>query len=177
MKSNDNVSTLETENEESDIGQGPPKGFGQSVNEYYNHYISVADTKAGAFLAGNLVILGLMVDQAYLATMASWTQYISIGFLAISSVLAALVLFPRLPRGKQEIIFWEDVYSFPSLLEYQNDLRRVSEQDVEMKYATQNYLVSGVLHRKHQLLRWSIGFSLLGVTGSFVAYWLALYFL
>lgn len=37
---------------------GPPSGFGHAVNEYFNHYVGVADTKAAGFLAAALAVGG-----------------------------------------------------------------------------------------------------------------------
>ncbi|MDP9379738.1 MAG: DUF5706 domain-containing protein [Chloroflexota bacterium] len=77
------------------------------------------------------------------------------GYL-VSAVLGAVVVFPRIPHGREGVIFWEDIRAHGSAENYYSGLSKVAVADVEREYAHQNYYVSNVLHTKYWWGRLSI---------------------
>lgn len=42
-----------------------PRGFGKGVNDYLNHYVTVSDAKAAAFLALNVVVIQFLMKDHF----------------------------------------------------------------------------------------------------------------
>lgn len=69
------------------------------------------------------------------------------------------------------VIFWEDIYRRKSLGEYLKAYKATcSSGFLDEEYATQNYYVSKVLHRKTALVRWSIRFFVLALIVGLAVY-------
>lgn len=157
-------------NDESQGWDAVPEYFGKDVNDYLNHYITVADAKAGAFLASSLVLGTLLVSQNYSSFGIRVLMFLSLIFLGLSALACAVVIFPRLPSGGNGLIFWEDIREHKSLDEYINELKSVSDFRLKKEYASQNYLVSYVLHDKHVWLQRAITSFGIGVVLSIFTY-------
>jgi len=142
---------------------GPPTGFGKGVNDYYNHFVTVVDAKATAFLAADLVLASLALSDA--SSLLQLSIPVSAGVVSFlgSGLVAAISIYPRLPRGVRGLVFWEDVRRFPSEADYATALRALDATEIELLYAEQNYHVASVLHRKNLLLRISILLFILGM--------------
>jgi hypothetical protein len=141
------------------LKQEPPQGFGKGVNDYLNHYITVSDAKAVAFLALNFVVIQLLIKNDFCETWTIYCHWIALGFLTASVLTAALVLLPRLPRSSKGLIFWEDILERKTPEHYENEL---TGMQVEREYAHQNFYVSKILHKKMRLAQWTIGLFLVG---------------
>jgi hypothetical protein len=157
----DHVSSESLENEGSqplddEGGEGPPVGFGKGVNDYLNNYVRNADAKAGVFVAADLTIGGFLLanqPDIYCASIFNW---LAIVLLAVSAFFGGLVVFPRAPSGRTGLIFWEDILSRSGPEQYTEDLKGLNSGRVEEEYATQNYYVSHVLHRKYYWIGWCL---------------------
>jgi hypothetical protein len=103
------------------------------------------------------------LERSYTSPFSRIPCLIALGVLALSAVTNTIVLFPRLPRGQQGLVFWENILSHKSLDEYKARVFCLTPRQVEAEYASQNFFVSIILHRKYKLLRWSIAFFLAGV--------------
>ena len=139
-----------------------PKGFGKGVNDYLNHYVTVSDAKAAAFLALNVVVIQFLMKDYFCVSWGLNFHWAALGFLSLSIFTAATVLFPRLPRGGKGLIFWEDIRERKNPVQYENELADLTENRIEQEYAHQNYYVSLVLHKKMRLIRWEISLFLIG---------------
>lgn len=140
-----------------------PTGFSKNVNDYLNTYVHIADAKAAALVAGNLVALGVIMSHTGGARNSDTLFHLmAVTFFMFAAGTSALVLFPRMPKGGKGLIFWEDIRTYTSVAEYQDAVRKLDLQTVEENFAYQNFYVSRVLHRKHILLRWAILFSASG---------------
>jgi hypothetical protein len=139
-----------------------PKGFGKGVNDYLNHYVTVSDAKAAAFLALNVVVIQFLMKDRFCASWGLNFHWAALGFLSLSIFVAATVLFPRLPRGGKGLIFWEDIRERKNPAQYENELADLTGNRIEKEYAHQNYYVSLVLYKKMRLIRWEIGLFLIG---------------
>jgi hypothetical protein len=131
------------------------EGFGKGVNDYLNHNITVADAKAAAILATNFVLLGGLSGFCF----CSCTQILVLitgVFAAVSILLCAIVLFPRLPKAAKGLIFWENIKQFKTMDEYIKEAGKLKEENVEEEYAKQNWHVSNVLSTKHKYIRFAI---------------------
>lgn len=133
----------------------PPPGFGKGVNDYLNHYVTVADAKAGAVLAANLAVAAALVDNQPVAD-PFFHYRAALAILGASSLLCVVAVFPRLPSGGDGSIFWEDIRKRGSLAAYGSRVRSLDEEDVEREYASQNWFVSSLLHRKFRYVQWAI---------------------
>jgi hypothetical protein len=150
----------------------PPRGFAKGVNEYFNHFVNLADAKAGGVLtlavAVGAVLANLDPDGCRLQT-ARWAGFVA---FAIAIGAAVFALFPRLPSTRRGLIFWEDVRGYGSPQAYVDALSALNDADVDRAYAEQNFYVSRVLHRKYRSLQVAFvflvaGLALTGVTGIF----------
>jgi hypothetical protein len=147
---------------------GPPAGFGKGVNDYLNHYVTVSDAKAAVLLAVNFVIIQFFLKDHFVTALGLPFHWAAIGFLSLSALATTLAVFPRLPRGSNGVLFWEDIREKPSPKAYEADLSHIDGIGAERQYAQQNFYVSKVLHRKMRLIQWSIGLFIAGATFALV---------
>lgn len=148
-----------------------PEGFGCAVNEYYNHYIAVADAKAAGFLTAALTMGAAAISLDPKTSWAWGFYWAAVMLLSASGLAAGTAIIPRLPSANHRgLIFWEDVSAWPTAADYQRALSQTSAQDVECEYAAQNYVVSRVLHQKHVWVRGSILFFMVGTAAAILAF-------
>lgn len=132
-----------------------PEGFGKGINDYFNHYVTVSDAKAGAILAANFILLGGLINIQFCCCIA--IPYILTGIVSILSIIFCVyVLYPRLPKAEKGLIFWENLKNYSTLDEYLNDVRQLDNSKVEEEYAKQNWHVSKVLSTKNKNIRSAI---------------------
>lgn len=144
--------------------------LGNQINTYLNHYIAVADAKAGAILGSNIVLATVIVVQKSNNTVSASLLFLTVTLFALSTLFCILVIYPRLPRGKKGILFWEDIRTYDSVDQYAQKILTLSKNDVERAYALQNFLVSDVLHQKHKWLRWGMWIFILAIFFSIITY-------
>lgn len=134
-----------------------PAGYGKGINDYYNHYITVADAKSGAILAANFILLGALIN-INICCCYSITYLLSSLTSIISIILCVFVLYPRLTKPEKGLIFWENIKNYSSVNEYLNDVRQLDISKVEEEYAKQNWHVSKILSSKNKNIRHAIIF-------------------
>lgn len=144
--------------------------FTKDVNDYLNHYVMLADAKAGACLAANIAVGVTIAQVSYSGALSRVLLSLSLLACALSGIACGLAVFPRLPRGDAGLIFWEDIRSFATPIEYHLELYALTDNDIVSAYAEQNYLVSDVLHRKHRWLQRGIVLFGVGVVLSLLTY-------
>jgi hypothetical protein len=150
---------------------GPPEGFGRGVNDYFNHYIGIADAKAAGFLAAALTVGAAAIALKPTGVLATVFYWLSVAFLGSSGVCASIAIFPRLPRAANRgLIFWEEVRVWPDAATYQRALSQANGQDIEFEYAAQNRVVSDVLHDKHVWVRRSIALFMIGTATAVITF-------
>lgn len=140
-----------------------PPGFGKGVNDYLNDYVRVADAKAAAFLAANLAAATLVLRLEPTTWLPLACRWLSLASFAVSVCFCAWVVFPRLPKGRMGVVFWEDIRLFKSAALYEKELSGMDAAAVESEYAAQNWFVSGVLHCKFAAVQCAIVSFFLGV--------------
>jgi len=151
--------------------QGPPDGFGEGVNQYLNHYVVVTDAKAGSIVGMAMVLLGFLLSDS------SGARYHgTIGAVALASALAACLLglvtvFPRLPKGNQGPIFWEDIRNHGTEDAYVAAVGRLARRDGELALARQNFHVASVVHEKLVWVRWGIRAVAVSLLATAIATW------
>jgi hypothetical protein len=155
----------------TDPASALPNSFGKGVNDYLNHYITLADAKAAGFLAATLTagsaVVNLGPGTTFWGGLAWWAATSS---LAVAIVANCFVIIPRLPSGRRGLIFWEDIRTRASFKEYADEVAALTPGDIEREYAAQNYFVSTVVHRKHRAVRLGICSFLAGATFSVISY-------
>jgi len=139
-------------------------GFGKDINDYYNHYIGIADAKAGAVLAIAFILIDYLFSLDLTSFSYDWMQYLAVGLFVIAIILSLLTVFPRTPKKSGKgFIFWEEVKQHNSKEEYADELAKLDEHQIEREYSFQNYLLSKLLHTKHIIVAWSIGLTIVGL--------------
>ncbi len=134
----------------------PPPGFGHSINEYLNHYITVADAKAAGVITVDLALAGYLLSKVPTITWPLIFHWIALSLLLVSGLVAIHTLIPRTPKVGSSLIFWEDIRTRTTMDAYLQELAHVDEAEVERQYAAQNYFVSDVLSKKYVLVRRSM---------------------
>ena len=129
----------------------------KSINDYLNHYITVMDTKASAFLAGNVAaatfLLRDMPEMGWLRAL----YILALVLFASSIATAGAVIFPRLPTKGNSIIFWGDIAAQADMKSYIHAFNQVVDQaTLDEQYCAQNFFAARVLMRKYKCLRWAI---------------------
>lgn len=146
------------------------KGFSKGVNDYFNHYIDMADAKAAGVLGVSFVILGFLKDINHSCKFQDFLFYGSGISLILSSIVAIWVVFPRLPKDEKGFIFWENVKQFENRNEFIEQVANLTDDQIEFEYAQQNHIVSKILSTKQYWVRTSIILLILGLVGSSVLY-------
>jgi hypothetical protein len=137
-------------------------GFGKDVNDYYNHYIALADAKAAGFIAAALTVGAEALKLHPTTTFGGVLKWLAVSALGAAVAAATYVIFPRLPSGRRGLVFWEDVRTRVDHDEYEREVAKLSEAGIEAEFAAQNFFVADVLHRKHYWVRWGIVLFLVG---------------
>ena len=126
----------------------------KSINDYLNHYVTVIDTKAGAFLAGNVAAAPMLLHGWPGDWVGRTTSVLSISLFAASTLVASGVIFPRLPARGSSVIFWGDIACEHDSTGYIRRFNDVIERgQLDEHYALQNYHTARVLRRKFRWLR------------------------
>lgn len=128
---------------------------GRSINNYLNHYVLVADGKAAAVAAASLALIGFTTAPDSTCG-GSTIKLIGVCMAAAAAIAAGAVLFPRTPHSGNGHIFWADIRSFESATAYWKSLTSLDDEAIELEYARQNFLVSGVLLRKNAYVQRAI---------------------
>jgi hypothetical protein len=157
-----------TDERKADVG--PPPGFGKGVNDYLNDYVKAADAKATAFLVANLSVAALVLRLKPVMVLPWAVRWVALGALAVSVFYCAWVVFPRLPKGRMGVVFWEDIRFFKSPELYEHELLNMDDAAIEAEYAAQNWFVSGVLHDKFTAVRRAIVSFFVGIGLAILAY-------
>ena len=142
-------------------------GFGQGVNNYLNHYVTVADAKAVAILTGAFAILAATIE------FDSDCCYFKIGIVLtfvlniLTILFCLLTLYPRLGSSGKGLIFWESIRTNKTPDEYSEKITNLNDKQVEKEYAHQNWYVSYILKQKNSKIRtslWFFGLSILAIS-------------
>lgn len=140
----------------------------RQINGYLNHYVTVTDAKAIGLLAGVFASAAFLLKDIPSGDCGVFCFYCVAALLhAVTASLGLAAIYPRVPSMGTSVIFWEDIHRRKSLVDYLKAYKETcSSGFLDEEYATQNFYVSKVLHRKTALVRWSIRvFALALVTG------------
>lgn len=144
----------------------------RQINNYLNHYVTVTDAKAVGILAGVFASAAfLLKDIPDTNCFAFWGYIFGALLHAVTASMGLAAIYPRVPSMGTSVIFWEDIYQRKSLTEYLKAYKAAcSSGFLDEEYATQNYFVSRVLHRKTSLVRWAIRFFVLALIAGLALY-------
>lgn len=128
------------------------------INDYLNHYVTVTDGKALGLLAGVFASAAfLLKDIPCVSSWVFWGYCIAVLFHLLTAAGGLITIYPRVPSIGSSVIFWEDINRYSSLTDYLKAFKKCcSSSFLDEEYATQNYYVSKVLHRKTSAVRWTI---------------------
>ncbi|MGJ8593071.1 MAG: Pycsar system effector family protein [Aquaticitalea sp.] len=131
-------------------------GFSKNVNDYYNHYVGIADAKAAAVIAISFLLFDFIIGLNKTTCIEEIFFYLTSFSLIFSCLFSLIAVYPRSPKEKKGLIFWENVRNFKNKDEYFAEIEKLEKKDIEEKYASQNYNLSNLLHRKHFYIRLAI---------------------
>jgi hypothetical protein len=137
---------------ENDQNKNIPKGFGKDIHDYLCHYVDIADTKAAVIIGVSSGFIGFLLTQKVFGclTILLWSSLV---FLAICIVICLFAVMPRLYSGGKSLIFWEDIFLKGSFEKYIGELEAMTHSQIEKEYATQNFYLSHILHKKYAAIR------------------------
>ena len=131
-------------------------GFSKDVNNYYNHYITVADAKSGVLIAISFVVFGFLKEIEHCTKFENFLFYTSVILLILTCIFSICSVFPRNPKKKKGLIFWENVKEYSNEKEYYENIKELNLEKIEKKYSSQNYNLSKLLTRKYYFIKLSI---------------------
>ncbi|WP_299556961.1 Pycsar system effector family protein [Seonamhaeicola sp.] len=137
-------------------GQKEYFGFSKNVNDYYNHYVTVADAKAGVLIAISFVLFDFLKDFKHCTNFENFLFYTSTILLSLTCLFSICTVFPRNPKKKKGLIFWDNVKEFKNSGEYFEKIKELDSEKIEKKYSNQNYNLSKLLSRKYFFIKLSI---------------------
>jgi hypothetical protein len=143
-----------------------PNGFGQGVNNYLNHYITVADAKAVAILTGAFAILAATIEFNSDCCLLKIGIILTFILNILTIFFCLWILYPRLGSSGKGLIFWESIRANLTPEEYSNKVNKLNTKTVEEEYAHQNWYVSLILKQKNGKIRtalWFFGMSILSI--------------
>ena len=124
------------------------------VNGLLNHYISVLDAKASAFLAGNVASATLLLRGVPDLMCLEILYYVALACYGASVLMAGATIFPRLPRTGDSVLFWGDIAACKDAQIYTERFDKVVDGGkLDEQYLAQNFLTARVLARKYRCLR------------------------
>lgn len=144
-----------------------PNGFGLGVNNYLNHYITVADAKAVAILTGAFAILAATIEFNANSCLLSIGILITYLLNILTIFFCLWTLYPRLGNSGKGLIFWESIRANTTPEEYCSKVSKLNDGLMEEEYAYQNWYVSQILKEKNGKIRtslWFFGFSILAIS-------------
>ena len=146
----------------------------KGVNDLLNCYVSVFDTKASAFLAGNVAAASFLLREMPHPLGAQALYFVALTCYAVSVLMAGATIFPRLPRSSKSVIFWGDISAHGDLPSYVKDFNTVMDaSELDDQYVAQNYFTALVIKRKCHFLRWCVSLFFVGLFLSFPVFILA----
>ena len=131
-------------------------GFSKNVNDYYNHYVTVGDAKAGVLIAISFVLFDFLKDLKHCTLFEEFLFYTAAILLSLTCLFATCTVFPRNPKKKKGLIYWENVKEFSDSNEYYNKIKNLDMEKIERKYSLQNFNLSKLLSRKYFFIKLSI---------------------
>ena len=143
----------------------------RQINGLLNHYVSVLDAKASAFLAGNVAAGSFLLRDMPQAMCWRVLFFTALGSYAVSVVMAGATIFPRLPKTGDSVLFWGDIAATGSVKAYTERFDAVLDGGrLDEQYLAQNYLTSRLLRRKLRCLRASIAIFFVALFASFAVF-------
>jgi hypothetical protein len=145
--------------------------FVSSVHQYIRDNIQFADQKATFFFAGTTALLAVLykleVTSRWLKPVLAWNvldlaAMLAVVGLGVGSMLALMVVIPRLPGSRRGMIFWEAIAQFQTARQYADDIAQLSNAALTQNLAEHCYDLALVCKKKYRLLRWSIIASAIG---------------
>jgi len=160
------ISKTEEPTKDSSQPSTTPNGFGQGVNNYLNHYITVADAKAVAILTGAFAILAATIEFNSNCCLFKIGVVLTFALNTLTIFFCLWTLYPRLGNSGKGLIFWESIRANSTPEEYSNKVNKLNNQLAEEEYAHQNWYVSLILKQKNEKIRtslWFFGLSTLSI--------------
>lgn len=137
-------------------------GFTQLQNTYLNNSLRFADTKAGALVAVNGLIIKFVADF-----LTKWNGIVhglatvSIGLLVISILLSVIVVLPKnIKDNEKGFIYWRYIVN-DTLENYKDQIKNRPTSELLDESIRNNYLQAIVLAKKFRWLHMAFVISLI----------------
>jgi hypothetical protein len=145
------------------------------VHKYTNDYIRFADTKAAFVAAASTALIGALVgssalDSCFRAMPATWLQWVAIAgllLLAVSLILSALAIRPRLwNHTSVGYIFWESIKGHKTARAFSQAISELSASGRTAATSDHLFVLASVATRKYGYVKWAIH---AGIAGGLLA--------
>lgn len=138
-----------------------------NVHEYIQEYVRFADTKAGVAIVVISTVLGLCYSKdmhhSFVSAnvfnwgLVAWFSLLVYVALAASTLLATLVIVPRLtaapPKG---FVFWHSIAGHKSAQAFASELGNVTDDELRKHLAHQVYAISCICKQKYLFIKLSL---------------------
>jgi hypothetical protein len=135
--------------------------LGKGTKSHLNKYIGLADQKASLLLTGQLAFLGLTATTLNeLVSVDGGLSELFVVLTVVSGVAAILlsisVVYPRTPKAKKGVIFWENIIQYDSPDEFEAAFVDLDDSERLNRIVVQNYYLAKVASKKYCYLRWAL---------------------
>lgn len=130
------------------------------THDHLNQYIALADNKASILVTAHLAFLGLFANALNNLSIESpvvwWSALLSAAFGVVGVFLAGWVVYPRTPKPKTGVLFWENIVEFDSRKKFNEEIQSLENKGARNQLISENYDLAAVAHNKYNFLRWAL---------------------
>lgn len=153
--------------------------FADQTHQYIRDYIRQADQKAAFFFTVSTALLAFLykagISSRWLKPLLRWNvldmaAFLAMMALAMSAIVALLVIIPRTPGSRRGYLFWEAIAEYDTSRRYADDLVTLSIPTLLQVKSEHCHELAGVCRRKYKWLRIALWIGMLGLTASVVVF-------
>ena len=152
--------------------------FAYFLHLYIRDFIKFADQKAAFILAVASAILAFLVKQGAQKSLlapignrnfSDWSAFFACLLISSASLLALLVVLPRLSGKGTGIVYWGAFLQSGGASVYKETLQRLDENRLVSAIFEHCYELAEIADRKYELLKWATWLGALGaIAAAFV---------
>ena len=153
--------------------------FIESVHDYVREYIRLADQKAAFLFTGATALLAFLyktgVSARWRSPVMTWNlldiaTFLAVVALAVSVVLALLVVMPRTSGSRRGVVFWKAIAEFQTGRHYSDEVRMLSAATLSQIKAEHCFDLAKVCRQKYRMLRGAMWVGGIGLAAAVVVF-------